>query len=80
MTSSPIPSIEISNTRHSLGRDILATTVGYLKWGYGALLLSLIAYGYYAAFQWPFPGSARLSSISLAAIATALTLAVSVYF
>jgi hypothetical protein len=75
MTSSPIPSIEIADTQHSFVRDILATTTSYMKWGYGALLLSLIAYGYCAAFQRITSGSARLS-ISLAALATALTLAV----
>jgi hypothetical protein len=32
-------------------RDLLATAMSYLKWGYGALLLSTIGYASYAAFK-----------------------------
>ena len=75
MTSSPIPSLEVVNDRHSFGRELLDVTLSYLRWGYGALLVSCVAYAYYLAFQWSISSSVRLSTY-LAAIATVLTLAV----
>jgi hypothetical protein len=75
MISSPLASIQLATARPSFARKILDVTLIYLLWGYGALLLSCVAYSYYAAFQRTIPGSAWLS-ISLAAIATACTLAI----
>jgi hypothetical protein len=34
-----------------LWRDLLDTTLGYMKWGYGALLLSLVAFAIYRVSQ-----------------------------
>jgi hypothetical protein len=78
MTSSPIPVIEVASNRHSLGRVFMDATVSYLRWGYGALILSCVAYGYYIAVLWATSSSVRLSA-SLAAIATAFTLTVAGY-
>jgi len=78
MTSSPIPSIEVVDNRHSLGRELLDATLSYVRWGYGALLLSCVAYGYYLAFQWATSRSIRLSEC-LAAMATVFTLTVAGY-
>jgi len=44
------PSSGVRNSRSFL-RELLATTVSYMKWGYGALLLSTIGYASYAAFK-----------------------------
>jgi hypothetical protein len=52
-TSAFHPSAPASGIRGSRSflRESLATTVSYLKWGYGALLLSTIGYASYAAFK-----------------------------
>jgi len=42
--------LELEEGRSFL-RGLLATTLNYLKWGYGALLLSTIGYASYAAFK-----------------------------
>jgi hypothetical protein len=34
-------------TKSPLDRGLLRTTLSYMKWGYGALLFSLLAYGVY---------------------------------
>jgi len=42
--ATPFPPETTNQDEPPFGRDLLKTTLGYIKWGYGALLVSFIVY------------------------------------
>ena len=52
MTNSMTDSTATMEFRPPFWRELLNSTLSYLAWGYGALLLSFISYGAYVSYKW----------------------------
>jgi hypothetical protein len=58
-------------------RELLNTVLGYLAWGYWALLLSFVSYGAYILFNW-MARSPHVFALALAALFT-LRMVIAIY-
>jgi hypothetical protein len=76
MTSSSMNPATAFNSQPNPIRELFNTILSYMAWGYGALLLSLVAYGSYSLFRWlaknPESIGVALTVLFMARLVTAL--------
>ncbi len=73
MTSAPPFTPEKTNQDEPpFWRDLLTTTLSYMEWGYGALLLSFVAYGVYVGSKVSREWSFCIDVLELLALACAV--------